>query len=76
MTEENWKIVERLDAFCAARGRSLLELAFSWLLSHDRLASVIAGATRPEQIEANVKAASWELTPEEIAEVDRLSAKA
>ena len=76
MNDENWKIVERLNAFCAARGRTLLELAFAWLLSHDCLASVIAGATRPEQIEANVKAASWELTPEERTEVDRLSAKA
>jgi aryl-alcohol dehydrogenase-like predicted oxidoreductase len=75
MNEENWKIVESLSAFCAARDRTLLELAFSWLLSHDCLASVIAGATRPEQIEQNVKAASWELTPEEIAEVNRLSSK-
>lgn len=76
MNEQNWAIVEKLNAFCAARGRTLLELAFSWLLSHDCLASVIAGATRPEQIDQNVKAASWELTPEERAEVDRLSAKA
>mgnify|MGYP001553333929 FL=1 len=76
MNEQNWAIVEKLNAFCAARSRTLLELAFSWLLSHDCLASVIAGATRPEQIDQNVKAASWELTPEERAEVDRLSAKA
>ena len=76
MNEQNWAIVEKLNAFCAARGRTLLELAFSWLLSHDCLASVIAGATRPEQIDQNVKAASWELTPEERAEIDRLSAKA
>jgi aryl-alcohol dehydrogenase-like predicted oxidoreductase len=76
MTEENWKIVEKLNAFCAARGRTLLELAFAWLLSHPSLASVIAGATRPEQIDQNVKAASWELTSDERAEVDRLSAKA
>lgn len=76
MNEQNWAIVEKLNAFCAARSRTLLELAFSWLLSHDCLASVIAGATRPEQIDQNVKAASWELTPEERAEIDRLSAKA
>jgi aryl-alcohol dehydrogenase-like predicted oxidoreductase len=75
MNEENWKIVERLNAFCAARNRTLLELAFSWLLSHPCLASVIAGATRPEQIDQNVKAAGWDLTAEERAEVDRLSAK-
>ncbi|HEX4295114.1 MAG TPA: aldo/keto reductase [Rhizomicrobium sp.] len=75
MNDENWRIVEGLGAFCTARGRSLLELAFSWLLSHPALASVIAGATRREQIEANVDAATWELTPAEIAEVNRLSAK-
>jgi aryl-alcohol dehydrogenase-like predicted oxidoreductase len=75
MNEQNWKIVEGLSAFCSARNRTLLELAFAWLLSHDCLASVIAGATRPEQIEQNAKAASWELTSEERAEVDRLSAK-
>ena len=76
MNDENWAIVEKLNAFCATRGRTLLELAFAWLLSHDCLASVIAGATRPEQIEQNVRAASWELTPDEFAEVNRLSAKA
>jgi len=75
MNDENWAIVERLRAFCDARGHTLLELAFAWLLSHPSLASVIAGATRPEQIEMNVRAAAWELTPDEAAEVDRLSAK-
>jgi aryl-alcohol dehydrogenase-like predicted oxidoreductase len=74
MNEENWNIVAKLEAFCSARGRTLLELAFAWLLSHDCLASVIAGATRPEQIDQNAGAARWELTPEERAEVDRLSA--
>jgi aryl-alcohol dehydrogenase-like predicted oxidoreductase len=75
MNDANWAIVEALTVFCAARGRSLLDLAFSWLLAHPRLASVIAGATRPEQVEANVKAASWTLTSDEMAEVDRLTAK-
>jgi aryl-alcohol dehydrogenase-like predicted oxidoreductase len=75
MNEENWTIVERLSAFCEARHKSLLDLAFAWLLAHPVLASVIAGATRPEQIEANVKAASWELSADELAEVNRLSAK-
>ncbi|MGD0865971.1 MAG: aldo/keto reductase [Rhizomicrobium sp.] len=75
MTEANWKIVDSLEAFCAARGHSLLELAFSWLASRPRIASVIAGATRPEQIEANVKAVGWKLSAEDIAEVDRLTRK-
>jgi aryl-alcohol dehydrogenase-like predicted oxidoreductase len=73
MTQANWAIVDRLEAFVAARGHTLLELAFSWLLARPQLSSVIAGATRPEQIEANVKAAAWKLTPEEIAEVDGLA---
>lgn len=76
MNDTNWSIVEALEKFCEARGRSLLELAFSWLLSHDCLASVIAGATRPEQIDANIKAAEWQLSPEECIEVDRITVKA
>lgn len=74
LSEENWRIVEQLRAFCESRGRSLLELAFGWLASRPGLASVIAGATRPEQVEANVRAVGWKLAPEEIAEVDRLTA--
>jgi aryl-alcohol dehydrogenase-like predicted oxidoreductase len=75
MSDENWAIVDRLSAFAQARGRSLLELAFAWLLAHPQLASVIAGATRPEQVEANARAAEWELTPDEVTEVDRLSGR-
>ncbi len=75
MTEENWAIVENLTRFAASRGHSLLELAFAWLLSRRYLSSVIAGATRSEQIEQNAKAAQWKLTPGEAAEVDRITAK-
>jgi aryl-alcohol dehydrogenase-like predicted oxidoreductase len=73
LTERNWTIVERLQDFCARTGHALIDLAFSWLLAQPTLASVIAGATRPEQLEQNVKAAGWKLTPEELAEVDRLT---
>ena len=76
LTDANWQIVERLEGFCAARGRSLLELAFSWLAARPAVCSVIGGATRPEQVEQNVKAVDWALTPEELAEVDRLTKKA
>jgi aryl-alcohol dehydrogenase-like predicted oxidoreductase len=75
MTDENWTIVGKLQAFASARGHTILELAFSWLVARPALASVIAGATRPEQIEQNVKAASWKLTKDEIAEVDRITSK-
>lgn len=73
MTAANWDVVEKLDSFCKARGHSLLELAFSWLLAKPPVSSVIAGATRPEQVEANVKAAGWALSADERAEVDRLT---
>ena len=72
LTEANWRIVERLEDFCARRGRTLLELAFSWLAARPTVASVIAGATQPEQVEANVRAVEWSLTPEDLAEIDRL----
>ena len=75
MTDENWRIVESLTAFAKSKGHDLLELAFSWLLAHPYLSSVIAGATRPEQIEQNVKAASWQLSAADEAEVNRLAAK-
>ena len=73
VSERNWRLVERLDAFCARRGRTLLELAFGWLLAQAVVASVIAGATTPEQVEQNVRAAGWTLSAEEMAEVDRIT---
>ena len=73
MTDANFAAVERLQAFAAARGRSLLELAFSWLAARPQVASVIAGATRPEQVEQNVKAVGWTPGADELAEIDRLS---
>jgi aryl-alcohol dehydrogenase-like predicted oxidoreductase len=75
MTERNWRVVQKLDAFCAERSHTLLELAFSWLVSRSPVASVIAGATKPEQIEQNVKAADWKLSIDELNEVDRLTAE-
>jgi aryl-alcohol dehydrogenase-like predicted oxidoreductase len=72
MTQANLDIVQQLEAFAKRRGHTLLELAFGWLLAHPVVASVIAGATTPEQIEANVEAAKWELTEEALAEVDRI----
>jgi aryl-alcohol dehydrogenase-like predicted oxidoreductase len=73
LTPANFAIVERLEEFSARHGHVLLELAFSWLLARAPVASVIAGATKPEQVEQNVKAAGWALMPEDLAEIDRLS---
>jgi aryl-alcohol dehydrogenase-like predicted oxidoreductase len=73
LTAENWRIVERLAAFCADRSRSLLELAFSWLAARPIVSSIIAGATSSAQVEQNVRAVDWTLTPEDMAEIDRLT---
>jgi aryl-alcohol dehydrogenase-like predicted oxidoreductase len=73
LTERNWTMAEKLGDFVEARGRSMLELAFSWLLAQNPVASVIAGATRPEQVEQNVKAGGWVLTTEEVNEVNRIA---
>ena len=74
MTAENWTRVEKLEQFARERGHHLLELAFSWLAAQAPVASVIAGATRPEQIAANVAAAQWKLGKDELAQIDSLSA--
>ena len=73
MTDRNWDIVERLDAWARDHDRTLLDLAFAWLASKPFVGSVIAGATRPEQVEANVAAGEWRLTPDEMAEVDAIA---
>jgi aryl-alcohol dehydrogenase-like predicted oxidoreductase len=74
LTERNWEIVERLAEFCEARGRTMLELAFSWLAARPAVSSIIAGATSPEQLDANIRAAGWALSREEMDEIDRLTA--
>src|SRR5205807_7607691 len=73
MTDANWEKAERLREFAEKRGHTLLELAFSWLAARPTVASVIAGATKPEQVEANVRAVGWKLGGGEVAEVDRLA---
>jgi aryl-alcohol dehydrogenase-like predicted oxidoreductase len=73
LTDRNWAMAEKLGDFVESRGRTMLELAFSWLLARTPVASVIAGATRPEQLEQNVRAGRWVLTPEELAEIDRIA---
>ncbi|MBW3630974.1 MAG: aldo/keto reductase [Gemmatimonadetes bacterium] len=72
LTDENLDLVERLVAFSESRGHTLLELAFSWLLSRPAVASVIAGATRPEQVHANASAANWKLSETDLRELDTI----
>lgn len=73
MTDANFDTVERLTAFAEARGRTILQLAMSWLAGLPQMASVIAGATSPEQVRANVAAVGWTLSDDERAEVDALT---
>ena len=73
--DPHWETIEALSTFAEARGHSLLELAMSWLARRPLVVSIIAGATRPEQVAANATSVDWKLTPAEIAEVDRITAK-
>jgi aryl-alcohol dehydrogenase-like predicted oxidoreductase len=73
LTDKRFDRIEALDAFARARGHTLLELAFGWLLAHPRMACVIAGATRPEQVQANAAAATWRLTPAEAEEAGAIA---
>jgi aryl-alcohol dehydrogenase-like predicted oxidoreductase len=75
LTESNWNMLERLEEFCKRRGHPMLELAFSWLAANPLVSSVIAGATRPEQLEQNVTAIHWTLSSEDLTEIDRITGK-
>jgi aryl-alcohol dehydrogenase-like predicted oxidoreductase len=74
MTDTNMARLEKLTAFAERRGYKLLDIAMSWIASRPLVASVIAGATKPEQVEANVKAAGFALTADDLAELDKLTA--
>lgn len=74
LTEADVSAAAALQTVANDHGHELLELAFSWLLSWPVVASVIAGATTPEQVRANVAAADWRLSDEVRLEIDRLTA--
>ncbi|HVZ60250.1 MAG TPA: aldo/keto reductase [Terriglobales bacterium] len=74
LSAANVKKAEKLKDYCERNGHTLIELAFSWLLSKPEVSSVIAGATSVGQVEQNAHAGSWQMTPEDLAEVDRLTA--
>ena len=64
--------LEALENFATSRGHDLLTLAVSWLASQKVTVSVIAGATRYEQMAQNAAAASWKMTEQELAEIDKI----
>ncbi len=72
LTDKNLAVVESLIAFAETRGHTILELAFSWLIRQQAVASVIAGATSAAQIQANAAAASWHLSTEDLVEINTL----
>jgi aryl-alcohol dehydrogenase-like predicted oxidoreductase len=72
LNDKNFDKVEKLEAWAAERDHTILELAFAWLLGHEVVSSVIAGATSPEQVRTNAATAAWALTPDEVKEVGDL----
>ena len=73
LTDDNFDVLEKLESFAQAHDHTMLDAAIGWLASQPHVASVISGATKPEQVEQNVAAAGWKLTVEERAEVDKIT---
>ena len=73
LTDERLAAVAALDELARRSGHTVLDLAFAWLLSRPAVSSVIAGATRPEQITANVAAGEWRVDDDVLAEVDKIA---
>lgn len=73
LNERNYETLGKLEAFADERGKTTLDLAIGWLASQPHVGSVIAGATRPEQVAQNVAAGEWKLNTDELAEVDAIS---
>jgi aryl-alcohol dehydrogenase-like predicted oxidoreductase len=73
MTDERMATIAALSALAESAGHSVLDLAFAWLLSHGAVASVIAGATTPEQVRANVEAGRWTPDAALLAQVDAIA---
>ncbi|MBI4317074.1 MAG: aldo/keto reductase [Chloroflexi bacterium] len=74
LSEANWSQLDRLESFAAQRGHTVSELAIAWLLSKPFVSTVIVGATKTEQVSANVGAGEWRLSPEEMAQLDAILA--
>ncbi|HEX6796335.1 MAG TPA: aldo/keto reductase [Ktedonobacterales bacterium] len=75
LKRETLESVQRLDAWAREHGHSAAELALAWLAAQPAVSTIIAGARRPEQVTANARAAEWKLTPQELAEIDRVLAE-
>ena len=74
LSERNFDLVEALTDFARERGHTILELAFAWLAAQPTMGAIIAGATKPEQVEANVAAVEWKLSATDLAGIDAIVA--
>jgi aryl-alcohol dehydrogenase-like predicted oxidoreductase len=74
LADRNFDVVEALEGFAAERGTTLLAVALGWLAAQPTVTSVIAGATSPEQVAANVAATAWTPTEDDLTELDKLTA--
>jgi aryl-alcohol dehydrogenase-like predicted oxidoreductase len=74
LSDTNFNVLEKLTAFAARRGHTAAELAIGWLVSHPFVSTVIAGVTKTTQVSANIAAASWQLTADEMKEIDAITA--
>lgn len=73
LAEAPWDTIEALERFAAERGIGLLEVAIGWLAAQPTVASVIAGATRPDQVRANVAAGAWRPSADDLATLDEIT---
>jgi len=74
MEDKGWAVLEKLEQFGRKRGRTVLQMALAWHLSHDWMTAPIVGANTVEQLQNSLGASGLRLTPEEMAEIDKLSA--
>ncbi len=74
--EQNLNLVYQIGDFCDRRKLNMLDVAFAWLLAKPIVASVIAGAVKTEQIDANVKACEFKLDAADAAELDKITSGA
>ncbi|MGH7985132.1 MAG: aldo/keto reductase [Candidatus Binataceae bacterium] len=75
LNEANFAMLERLRNFAASRSHSMVDLAVGWLVARPEVASVISGATSPEQVTENAKAVDWKLDDADLEEIDKLTAR-
>jgi len=70
LTDENFDLVEGVEAFATERELSMVQVALGWLLAHEAVPSVTPGATTAEQVASNARAADWEPTTDDLAELE------